>query len=133
MAIKYSYAQRLFDTEAEATANIAVFRALLDNEPTRWMSAKEITGSSESGWLMSAQTLTNSELLNPDETKTYMCYSFESGTNIMPLTAAELSVKRNEFRAEYAREKKVEVMIEINTVTGVVTEHSITEDMSGYV
>ena len=133
MAIKYSYAQRLFDTEAEATANIPIFKALLDSEPTRWMAAKEITGSAEDGWVMSPQTLTDAELLNPDTTKTYMCYSFENGTNIMPLTAAELSVKRNEFRAAYAGVKKATIMIELDTETGIETELSIREDMSAYV
>jgi hypothetical protein len=132
MPIKYSYAQRLFDTKADATANIAVFKALLDNEPTRWMAAKEITGSAEDGWVMASQTLTNAELLNPDETKTYMCYSFENGTNVMPLTAAELSEKRDQFRAAYAGVKKADIMIEVNTDTGIETELSISEDMSGY-
>jgi hypothetical protein len=132
MATKYSYAQRLFDTKAEATANITTFKALLDSEPTRWMAAKEITGSEEDGWVMSSQTLTDAELLNPDTTKTYMCYSFENGTNVMPLTAAELATKRNEFRAAYAGVKKADIMIEVDTDTWIETELSIDEDMSGY-
>ena len=99
------------------------------------MEAKEISGSSDAGWQMNPTKLTDAQLLNPDESKTYMAYSKQTGTNVMPLTSAELAAKRNEFRAFYGQSLDANTIYKIDNSTDPATETTITPttDMSGYV
>ena len=102
MTIQYCYANTFYDTESDAQDSVIDFKARLDNNPTDWMTVKEIIGSQESGWQMNPTTLTDEQINNLDDTKVYMAYSPVTGENYMPLTASEVTVKVTEFRRAYA-------------------------------
>lgn len=132
MAIWYGYAHRRYYQMADAQAAVPSFKALLDNEPNRYMRAKEVTASGD-GWIISGVELTNQELLNPDPNKMYMCYSRENGEHLMPLTGSELKAKQIEYRTIYAREKEADVVVKWDD-TKLTTQSFPTDiDMSGYV
>lgn len=135
MSVIYIYATNSYSTEAEAQSAAASLATRMQSNPTDWMEAKEITGSSDAGWQMNSTKLTDAELLNPDASKTYMAYSKEAGTNVMPLTSAELATKRNEFRAIHGQALNVNTIYKIDDSTDPFTETTITPttDMSGYV
>lgn len=136
MTIKYVYAANQYDTESDAQNAVSAVKLRLDNNPTDWMTAKEIIGSPESGWQMQPIRLTDSELLNPASDKTYMAYSKTLGENVMPLTASELEAKRNTYRAAYAQSLSVTVITKTddeNLTTASSEEIQTIVDMSGYV
>lgn len=135
MTIKYYYAAKQYDTESEAQAAVDAMKLRLENNPSDWIKAKEITGSAEAGWQINAKLLTDAELLNPSSDKTYMAYSQATGENVMPLTAAELAAKRDELRTPYAQLMNVN---EINkaddsNLKGIEEVITPTTDMSGYI
>ena len=133
--ILYFYTQEVYDTENEAQDAATAFAIRLENNPTDWMTVKEITGSQEAGWVMSSTKLSDAEILNPDSTKTYMCAAVYDGDNCMPLTASELDAKRIEIRTLYCRWLCANEIIKIDDSTKPATETIITPttDMSGYV
>jgi hypothetical protein len=135
MAVIYIYAYTEYSTEADAQAAATSLSTRMQNNPTDWMEAKEITGSSDAGWQMNPEKLTDAKLLNPDASKMYMAYSKDAGTNIMPLTASELATKRNEFRVVHGQALDVNVIYKIDDSTdpSTVTTITPTTDMSGYV
>ena len=135
MSVIYIYATNSYSTEAEAQSAAASLATRMQSNPTDWVEAKEITGASDAGWQMNSTKLTDAELLNPDASKTYMAYSKEAGTNVMPLTSAELATKRNEFRAINGQALNVNTIYKIDDSTDPFTETTITPttDMSGYV
>lgn len=135
MSVTYFYAEGQYSTEAEAQSAATSLAARMQNNPTDWMEAKEITGSSDAGWQMNPAKLTDAELLSPDASKTYMAYSKEAGINVMPLTSAELATKRNEFRTFYGQALNANTICKVDDSTDPVTETTITPttDMSGYV
>ena len=135
MSVDYYYASTRYSTEAEAQSAATSLATRMQNNPTDWMEAKEITGSSDAGWKINPTKLTDAELLSPDASKTYMAYSKEAGTNVMPLTSTELTEKINEFRAFYGQALDANTIYKIDDSTDPVTETTITPttDMSGYV
>ena len=135
MSVIYIYAHTNYSTEAEAQSAATSLATRMQSNPTDWMEAKEITGSSDAGWQMNPTKLTDAELLSPDASKTYMAYSKEAGINVMPLTSAELATKRNEFRAFYGQSLDANTIYKIDDSTDPATETTITPttDMSGYV
>ena len=135
MSVIYIYAYTKYSTEAEAQSAATSLATRMQSNPTDWMAAKEITSSSDAGWQMNPTKLTDAQLLNPDESKTYMAYSKQTGTNVMPLTSAELAAKRNEFRAFYGQSLDANTIYKIDNSTDPATETTITPttDMSGYV
>lgn len=135
MAIKYFYISNEYSSESDAQNSVTAFKLRLDNNPTDWMTAKEITGSSDDGWQISPTLLTDAELLSPSVDKTYMAYSKITGENLMPLTASELVAKRNAYRTAYAQSLNATKISKIDdSATPVIGEFiDTTLDMSGYV
>ena len=135
MTIKYVYGFQEYDSEADAQAAAAALAVRMENNPTDWMVVKEISGSNESGWLVSPVELTDSEIENLDATKMYLAYSIQGSNNDMPLTAAEVATKRIEYRAIYGQWKNANSMrkIDDSTEPPTETEIDINTDMSGYV
>lgn len=131
MSVIYIYAHNIYSTEAEAQSAATSLAARMQSNPTDWMEAKEITGSSDAGWQMNPTKLTDAEILNPDASKTYMAYSKEAGANVMPLTSAELVTKRNEFRALLGQALDAGTIYKVDGAT--VTEIATTTDMSNYI
>jgi len=135
MAIKYVYGSEEFETEADAQAAAAALAVRMENNPTDWMVVKEITGSNEDGWLVSPTELTDNQIENLDATKKYLAYSVQGSNHDMPLTAAEVTTKRDEYRAIYGQWKNANFMqkIDDSTTPPTETEIDINTDMSGYV
>lgn len=133
MTISYVYTSERYDTEADAQSAAEALSVRMQNNPTEWMTAKEITGSNETGWTFTPTTLTDAELLSPDDGKTYMCYSVIIGNNEFPLTATELAEKRDEYRGYYAEAFFIDCVKMFDDETDTRTDIPTNVDMSGYV
>lgn len=135
MATKYYYAGQEYDTENDAQSAVDTVKLRLENNPTDWMKAKEITGSAEAGWTVNPTTLTDAELLNPNSEKMYMAYSPITGENYFPLTSIELAAKRDQFRTPYAQQMNVNAIYKGDQTQMQWLEETIATivDMSGYI
>tara|TARA_B000000532_G_C18867225_1_gene406782 strand:- start:78 stop:491 length:414 start_codon:yes stop_codon:yes gene_type:complete len=137
MSIKYYYVSNEYNSENEAQDAATALSIRMQNNPTDWISVKEITGSNETGWVMNPKLLTDAEILTPDTTKTYTCFSPYSGENVIPVTATELQVKMDEYRKIYGQYwdvnaiRKTEYDENNEPTTSVLI--TPTTDMSGYV
>tara|TARA_B100000575_G_scaffold289158_1_gene290477 strand:- start:79 stop:492 length:414 start_codon:yes stop_codon:yes gene_type:complete len=137
MSIKYYYVSNEYNSENEAQDAATALSIRMQNNPTDWISVKEITGSNETGWVMNPKLLTDAEILTPDTTKAYTCFSQYSGENVIPVTATELQVKMDEYRKIYGQYwdvnsiRKTEYDENNEPITSVLI--TPTTDMSGYV
>jgi len=135
MAVIYMYNGTEYSTEAAAQAAVPTLKTRMENNPTDWMEAKELTGSSESGWVITGDNITDAEILSPDSTKTYSCYSQYDGENYIGLTSTELTSKVDFFRRKYGNYCNAAKIVKVETGadTETVTEIDTTIDMSGYI
>ena len=134
MAVKYYYASQEYQSEDDAQAAVVTLKGRLENNPTDWMEVKEITESADGAWQVNPTKLTDSQILNPDNSKTYMAYGKVSGIHVMPLTSTDLMAKINEFRAFYGQHLSADVIYKFDDSTEPPTETTITPttDMSVY-
>ena len=135
MAIVYHYKDGEYETEALAQAAVASEAARMENNPTDWMVVKEVTGSDASGWTITSATLTDSEIKNPDSTKTYLCYSEISGEHHMAISSTELTTQYTSMRTVYADYWNLNEITKIDDGTDpqTITTITPTTDMSSYV
>lgn len=103
MSIKYYYVNSIYNTENEAQDAATALSVRMQNNPTDWISVKEITGNNETGWQIHSTLLTDAQILNPDTSKTYTCFSQYNGENVIPVSATELTIKSNEYRKIYGQ------------------------------
>tara|TARA_Y100000114_G_scaffold46819_1_gene42646 strand:- start:863 stop:1291 length:429 start_codon:yes stop_codon:yes gene_type:complete len=103
MSTKYYYVNSEYNTENEAQDAATALSVRMQNNPTDWISVKEITGNNETGWVINPKLLTDAQILNPDKSKTYTCFSQYSGENVIPVSATELTIKSNEYRKIYGQ------------------------------
>jgi len=103
MSTKYYYVNSKYNTENEAQDAAKALSVRMQNNPTDWISVKEITGNNETGWVIYPTLLTDAEILNPDTSKTYTCFSQYSGENVIPVSATELTIKSSEYRKIYGQ------------------------------
>lgn len=103
MSIKYYYVNSIYNTENEAQDAATALSVRMQNNPTDWISVKEITGNNETGWQIHPTLLTDAQILNPDTSKTYTCFSQYNGENVIPVSATELTIKSNEYRKIYGQ------------------------------
>ena len=135
MTVIYFYNGTEYATEAEAQAVVPSLKTRMENNPTDWMEAKELVGSNESGWTITDDQLTDAEILSPDSTKTYSCYSQYDGQNYIGLTHTELTAKVDYLRrkyGDYCNAVKI-VKIDTDTTPETITEIETTVDMSNYI
>lgn len=111
MSIKYYYVCKEYNSEDEAQNAATALSVRMQNNPTDWITVKEITGSNETGWLINPTLLSDEQILNPDSNKTYNCFSKYSGENVIPVSATELKIKSNEYRKIYGQFFKVNTII----------------------
>lgn len=111
MAIKYSYGATAYDTREEAELGKIEQQARLQNNPTDFITVKEITGSQETGWLIKPKKLTDNEVLNLDTTKIYNIYCPITGENVIPVTAEEIEQKIVEYRTAFCNWKNFDAGI----------------------
>lgn len=135
MAIVYHYKDGEYETEALAQAAVASEAARMENNPTDWMVVKEVTGSDASGWTITSATLTDSDIKNPDSTKTYLCYSEISGEHHMAISSTELTTQYTSMRTVYADYWNLNEITKIDDGTDpqTITTITPTTDMSSYV
>tara|TARA_Y100001937_G_scaffold39917_1_gene56643 strand:- start:305 stop:733 length:429 start_codon:yes stop_codon:yes gene_type:complete len=111
MSIKYFYVGKEYNSEDEAQNAATALSVRMQNNPTDWITVKEITGSNETGWLINPTLLSDEQILNPDSNKTYNCFSKYSGENVIPVSASELTIKSNEYRKIYGQFFNVNTII----------------------
>lgn len=135
MAVVYVYKHATYTTEADAQSEAASLATRMRNNPTDWMEAKELTGSRESGWIITDSVLTDAEILSPDSTKTYSCYSQYDGENYIGLTSSELTSRVDFLRRKYGNYYSVTKIFKIDDSTDpeIITEIDTITDMSGYI
>ena len=127
MAIVYNYNRNSYDTVTEVEAAVTGLKTRLDNNPTDWCTAKLVSGNAEDGWVVSSETLSDSDILNPVADSHYNLSSIPDGTTYTAITGTELTQRVNEMRTSYAN------WIQANTITKIDTYAPTNEDMSGYV
>lgn len=135
MTVVYFYNGAEYATESEAQSAASELRTRLQNNPTDWMEVKELEGSNESGWTITDDQLTDTEILSPDSTKTYSCYSQYDGENYIGLTHTEMASKVEYIRRKYGDYCNAAKIVRIDTTTSpeTITEIQTTVDMSNYV
>ncbi len=126
MTTTWFYSGNVYSTEALANAAVLDQKARLDNNPTDWVTVKEISGNANDGWVVPATTLTDSEINSLDNTKHYSVAAVISGDNDLGLTASEATAKVAEHRSVYAYQYRV------NTLVKVEEYSPSNADMSGY-
>lgn len=145
MTIHYVYAAGEYDTVSEVETAITNLKNTLDNNPTTWCQVKECTSAPSGGWIISGTKLSDSEILNLDNTKNYNVSSQITGENYIGLSSTDASTKITNIRTGYAQWMNANQYLEIETAnttnangdiitTQTITEHTPSnEDMSGYV
>lgn len=133
MAFVYCYCNTRYSTEAEAQSAADDLKVRMQNNPTDWMEAKELLGSNEGGWVITDSVLTDAEILSPDSSKTYSCYSQYDGENYIGLTSSELTSKVDFLRIKYGDFYSVATILKVDDSTETFTEIDTTTDMSNYV
>jgi archaellum component FlaG (FlaF/FlaG flagellin family) len=135
MTINYIYFGELYNSEEDAQNRAAEVKAMLDNNPTNWVVVKEVIAQDDMTYQVLPTKLTDDQINNIDNTKTYSIYSKSTGDNIMPLTGSEVTAKVLEYRNAYAISRNVDTIVRGDeTVDPVeVTEINTTTDFSGYV
>ena len=118
MSVKYLYGVANYATKAEAETAKAAQEIRFQNNPTDWMTVKQITGSQESGWVVNPTPLTDSEILNLDDSKFYLVYSPVNGENLMPLTSSEVTEKVTEYKNVYKDHNFYNSILEIPILDG---------------
>jgi hypothetical protein len=110
MATKFIYRNWVVDTEAEAQAKLSETKTRLDNNPTDWCMVKYVEPVDDGALTVIAGDLTDEQILNPDNTKTYIFYAKWTGENFFPLTSAELTEKVFEYRRGYVIAENLSVI-----------------------
>ena len=113
MTTTWFYSGNVYSTEALANAAVLDQKARLDNNPTDWVTVKEISGNESDGWVVPATTLTDSEINSLDNTKHYSVAAVISGDNDLGLTASEATAKIAEHRTVYADHYRVNTLVKM--------------------
>ena len=141
MSVKFVYAGIIFDTLAEAQAQVIVMEGWLENNPTYWIEVKEVSSNGAGGWAVPPVVLTDSEINNLDDTKMYQVASILAGQNLIGLTSGEVTSKVSEYRLNYAEAMKVTTIFRVDTTAPTEVPPRIDEqyleiqtdiDMSSY-
>jgi len=128
-----------YETEVEANQAVSDVKQRLANNPTDWVTVKEVQAS-PTGWVVPTGSLSDAEINALDAAKTYTLYSTFSGENCIPLTSSEAATKVSEYRADYVRLHSLEFMTKFDTDVVIATDGTATPepeiipvDLSGYV
>ena len=125
MATTWTYNSTEYTSESDVDAAVTALKSRLDNNPTDWVTVKEVTSNGNGGWVVPTETLTDSEIDTMDSDKNYNVSAVHSGYTGTGLTGTEATAKVAEIRTEYA------VWIGANTIHKSYAPTN--EDMSGYV
>tara|TARA_R110002153_G_scaffold128195_1_gene276099 strand:+ start:987 stop:1409 length:423 start_codon:yes stop_codon:yes gene_type:complete len=139
MQYNWEYNAINYETEVEANQAVSDVKQRLANNPTDWVTVKEVQAS-PTGWLIPPDSLSDVEINALDAAKTYTLYSTFEGGNYVPLTSSETATKVSGYRADYVRLRSLEFMTKFDVnytmaLDGTVTPEPeiIPVDLSGYV
>lgn len=121
----FRYKGKNYSTEAEAQQAVVDFKNALDNQPSTYCTVRRLGGNAEDGWVVPPEQLTDEEILSVSD-GWYSIHSSLHGPQLMPLTAAEVLEKVQEYKTQEARLFLADKII-------YTAEYSTDEDMSGYV
>lgn len=127
MSTKFYYNNKEFLSIEDAEAEVVVVYNKLENNPTEWCIVKEITGNANDGWNIPAETMTDTQILNLNPSKTYSITSTISGDNHVGLNAGDTTTKISEFRTLFAQYIKANEILKREIIT------PSSHDMSGYI
>lgn len=138
MAYGYIYKGVTYTTLDDAQNAAAQEKLRLENNPTNWIGVKEITGNDEDGWVINPTLLTDEQINNIDNTKTYLAFSVAGSDNVFPLTAEQVTEKSIEFRNFYANNGMLNTIIEVEVAEDgnsfkPISSITPTADLSSYV
>lgn len=125
MATEWIYNNNRYTSQSDLEAAVVELKSRLDNNPTDWVTVKEVTSDGNGGWVIPSETLSDSEINSLDASSYYTVHSMYSGLSHIGISGDEATAKVAEYRTEYAQ------IIGANTI---LEEYSPTNvDMSGYV
>lgn len=119
------YNNEIYNTEAEVEAAVTALKSRLDNNPTDWVTVKEVTSDGNGGWVVPSDTLTDSEINAMASDKYYNVSAVHSGTTYTGISGTDATTRVAEIRTDYAQ------WVGANTITKSYAPTN--EDMSGYV
>lgn len=122
---KYYYIGQEFDTLESANAAVLEHKTKLETCPCEFIHVKEITGSSEAGWKIPSNKLTDEQILaiDPSSDKHYSVASVHHGDSKVGLTAAEAIAEIDRLMRKYGSWAKVD-KITVNEETSTQTDMS---------
>tara|TARA_R110000803_G_scaffold42131_1_gene90422 strand:- start:1325 stop:1750 length:426 start_codon:yes stop_codon:yes gene_type:complete len=103
MSTYFKYCGNDYATLAEADAASTEMKDNLDNKPTKWCMAVSVSGSADTGWVVSGVPLTDQEILNISGDGLYNYNAHHTGENFIGITADEVSRHVTEDRVEYVK------------------------------
>ena len=125
MATTWIYNSTEYTSEADVDAAVTALKSRLDNNPTDWVTVKEVTSDGNGGWVVPTDTLTDAEIDAMTSDKYYNVSAVHSGTTYTGISGTDATTRVAELRTEYAE------WIGANTVHKSYAPTN--EDMSGYV
>lgn len=121
----FRYASSEYSTEADAQEAVVAFKGRLDNQPSTYCTVRRLGGNAEDGWEVPVEQLTDEEILSISD-GWYSIHSSLHGQHHMPITAAEVLAKVQEY-------KRLEATFFHADKIFYTAEYTTDEDMSGYV
>lgn len=113
MSYTWYYGGQQYESEADADAGVLALRERLESNPTDWVVVKELSGNASDGWVLSAITLSDSEINNLDDTKNYNVSAVINGDNNLGLSASEATSKISQHRDTYADYLRVNTIVKV--------------------
>tara|TARA_R110000803_G_scaffold169970_1_gene233034 strand:- start:33 stop:455 length:423 start_codon:yes stop_codon:yes gene_type:complete len=127
VAYNWEYNAINYETEVEANQAVSDVKQRLANNPTDWVTVKEVQAS-PTGWLIPPDSLSDAEINALDAAKTYTLYSTFEGGNYVPLTSSETAAKVATYRAAYVRLHSLESITKFDTDVVIATDGTATPE-----
>lgn len=124
MNTTWLYKQIEYNTEAALNQAVLDFKSRLDNNPTDWVTVRQLTGDSVNGWVVPTDELTDAGINALDAAHHYSVSSVVGGGSEVGLTSTETTAKVAEYRLEFAEFHGANTVVKVYAPTNV--------DMSGY-
>lgn len=128
MAETWYYGGGQYTSEADVNAAVAAMKVRLDNNPTDWVTIKEVTNSGGGHWVVSGDQLTDAEINNLDPTKFYNVSAVHSGDTYTGVTGTQADEYVQSIRSDYAVWKDVDRITKIYEPTETDMTPYVTEE-----
>ena len=124
MSTTWFYKDTEYTSEADVNQAVLDFKSRLDNNPTDWVTVRQLTGDAVNGWVVPTDELTDAEINALDQAQHYSVSSVVDGGSEVGLTATETTAKVAEYRSGFAEFYRANTIVKAYAPTNV--------DMSGY-